>query len=67
MSEQPASVRLWHGVLCFGTKLNILLVFIPFAMVSHTFDMVRPIGGEGHTYVQGLEVTVWIWVWEMRV
>ena len=43
-------MRLWHGVLCFGTKLNILLVFIPFAMVSHTFDMVRPIGGKGHTY-----------------
>jgi hypothetical protein len=23
----------------FGTKLNILLLFVPFAMVSHTFDL----------------------------
>ena len=33
----------------FGTKLNILLVFIPFAMVSHTFDM-----GDGPTFTLSL-------------
>lgn len=32
-----------------GTKLNILLVFIPFAMVSHSLDM-----GDGPTFTLSL-------------